>query len=119
MEKPQVIAMRRLGMTEEEIADILKTDKEIDQGAKHFELTADQKKTEKKMRQAERKVVDAYGKASTKAKKIDDDKVELINKIAATLTEGADSLEITNAQREINFTYNGKKYKIVLSAPRN
>jgi hypothetical protein len=119
MENPQIVAMRRLGMTEEEIADVLKTDKEIDQGAKHFELTADQKKTEKKMRQAERKVVDAYGKASTKVKKVDDDKVELIQKLAATLTQDAESLEITNAQREINFTYNGKKYKIVLSAPRN
>jgi hypothetical protein len=27
--------------------------------------------------------------------------------------------EMTNPEREINFTYNGRKFKIVLSAPRS
>lgn len=119
MENPQIVAMRRLGMTEEEIADILKTDKEIDQGAKYFELTAEQKKAEKKMRQAERKVVDAYGKASTKPKKMDEDKLSLIALLAKTVDTVGTDVEIINEQREITFNFHSKKYKIVLSAPRS
>ena len=81
-----------------------------------FSLTAEQKKAEKKMRQAERKVVDAYGKASTKPKKIDDDKLSLIALLAKTVDTVGTDVEIINEQREITFNFHSKKYKIVLSA---
>ena len=43
-QKEQVRAMRVLGMTDEEIADVLECDKRIDKGEKLFELTAEQEK---------------------------------------------------------------------------
>ena len=50
----QILAMKSLGFTDEEIKDVIECDKRIDRGEKLFELTEEQKKTEKKMRQAER-----------------------------------------------------------------
>jgi len=117
MENPQIVAMRKLGMTEEEIADVLKKDKEIDQGVKHFELTADQKQAEKKMRQAERTPT-VYNFSKREQKK-DDDKISLIALLAETVGTVGEDVEITNKQREIIFNFNSKKYKIVLSAPRS
>ena len=51
---PQVQAMRKCGMTEDEILDVLRTDKEIDQGAKLFELAEELKAGAKKARRADR-----------------------------------------------------------------
>ena len=45
---PQILAMQKVGMTEEEIADVLKCDKEIDRGAKLFELERIYKRGQKK-----------------------------------------------------------------------
>lgn len=117
MENPQIVAMRKLGMSEEEIADILKTDKEIDQGVKHFELTADQKKTEKKMRQAERKptVYQLDNTNGKRSKKSDNDKAHLLQLLA----EAVGATNITNPEREFEFVYNDRKFKVVLSAPRS
>lgn len=111
----QVKAMKQLGFTDEEIADVLECDKRIDEGEKLFELTSDQKQVEKKMRQAERKTAPNY-EFSKRERKADNDKQFLIQTIAASLPCEP---EIVNAEREIIFMYNGKKYKIILSAPRS
>ena len=50
----QVENLRKLGLTDTEIADVLATDKEIDQGVKHFELAEDLKPGAKKARRADR-----------------------------------------------------------------
>ena len=42
--KKQIEAMRKLGMTEDEIKQVLADDKRIDKGEKLFELTAEQTK---------------------------------------------------------------------------
>ena len=48
--KSQLEAMRKLGMTEEEIADVVKSDEAIDKGEKLFELTVEQEKASKQAR---------------------------------------------------------------------
>ena len=113
----QIKAMRELGFTEAEIKDVLECDKRIDRGEKLFELNADQKQTEKKMRQAERTKSPNY-QFTKRERKADNDKRHLMEIIQQSLSD-ATEIEITNPERELTFCYNGKKYKIVLSAPRS
>lgn len=113
----QIKAMRELGFTEAEIKDVLECDKRIDRGEKLFELNADQKQTEKKMRQAERTRSPNY-QFTKRERKADNDKRHLMEIIRQSLSN-ATEVEITNPERELTFCYNGKKYKIVLSAPRS
>lgn len=122
----QIEAMRKLGMTEEEIQEVLKTDREIDRGADPFPLTQEQEQVVKKARQADR-AVNAYGKEVKRERKVDNDKRFLIDTFVWALTTDteycgdivcAENINIINPEREIEFIFNGKKYKIVLSAPR-
>ena len=114
----QIIAMRKLGMSEEEIADILEADKRIDKGEKLFELSADQKQAEKKMRQADRKPT-VYD-FSKRERKPNDSKRAIISALVECAENLADngSVDVTNIEREFLFTANGVKYTVVLSAPR-
>ena len=125
----QIEAMKKLGMSDAEIAELLKADKEIDQGKNLFPLTKDQEKVSKEARSVGReptiyKLDNAEGKRSKKA---DNDKRFLIDAIVWLLTTDAENcgdnvhaknVEILNPERELTFTYNEKKYKITLSAPR-
>jgi hypothetical protein len=115
---PQIQAMRSLGMSEQEIAEVLEDDKRIDKGEKLFELTSEQKQAEKKMRQAPRKpTVYNFDKRERKA---NDSKRAIIAALVDCAKSLADDGEVnvTNIEREFLFTANGVKYKIVLSAPR-
>lgn len=123
----QVRSMRKLGMTEEEIANVLECDARIDKGEKLFEQDEAQKQASKEMRQTT--AVDAYGKKRTRERKANSDKQRLINVITHTLSTLMDSdsqctynvctdVKIVNPEREIEFIYNDIRYKIVLSAPR-
>ena len=126
-DSPQVQAMRKMGCTEEEIADMLKCDKEIDRGADLFPLAEELQAGAKKARRADR--TDTPKKAErTKAE--DKDKRRLIeyfrnaleNEVRVSETDFdcvATKVEIVNPEREFLFTYCGKKYKVVLSCPRN
>ena len=111
-------AMRKMGMSEEEIADVLESDKRIDRGEKLFELDPELEKGAKKARQADRKpTVYNFQKRERKA---NNDKRTIINALDEALCRIADQqTEITNAEREIIFHFNGVKYKVVLSAPRS
>lgn len=106
--------MDTLDITKEEAMQLLKDDDAIDHGAKLFELSADQKKVEKKMRQADRKPTVYQFK--TRTRKPNDDKREIINLLADVLKD--QEIEITNPERQIDFKWNGTKYRIILSAPR-
>lgn len=112
----QIRAMKALGFTDEEIKDVIECDKRIDRGEKLFELSEDQKKTEKKMRQADRTPTNYQ--FTKRERKADNDKRFLMEAIRQGLPDTAD-VEVTNPERELTFCYNGKKYKIVLSAPRS
>lgn len=122
----QVETMRKLGMSEEEIADVLESDKRIDRGEKLFELDPELEKGAKKARQADRKPT-TYN-FQKRERKANNDKRFLIDAIHWLLTTdleqigdnvNAQDVKIVNPEREILFTYNEKKYKIVLSAPRS
>lgn len=113
-DSPQVQAMRKMGCTEEEIADMLKCDKEIDRGADLFPLAEELQAGAKKARRADR--TDTPKKADrTRAE--DKDKRTLIY-LLSNVVRGFDDLEIVNPEREFLFTYCGRKYKVVLSCPR-
>ena len=114
----QIEAMRKLGMSEEEIADVLESDKRIDKGEKLFELDPELEKGAKKARQADRKPT-AYN-FQKRERKADTGKRDLISALVGAVAPLADGeVEVTNIEREFVFTVDGRKYKVVLSAPRS
>ena len=121
----QVERMRAQGYTEEEIEDMLKADREIDQGADLFPLDPELEKGAKKARRADR--TDTPKKAN-RERKPNDDKRFLIDALVWAVTTDieqagdnvlATDVEIVNTEREFLFTYNGTKYKVTLACPRS
>ena len=114
--------MENLDCDEETAKEIMETDKRIDKGEKLFELPEELEKGAKKARNAGN--CNGYTKTN-REKKVDEDKRELIYIIKNALTNPlcgnlpVENLEIANPEREMTFTHNGKKYKIVLSCPRS
>lgn len=124
---PQAERMRAQGYTEEEIEDMLKCDKEIDRGADLFPLSADLEKGAKKARRADR--TDTPKKA-VRERTPNVDRIRLVeflknaleNEINLSVTDTdyiGTTVEVVNPEREFLFTYNGTKYKVVLSCPRS
>lgn len=119
----QIQALKNLGLTDEEVAKVLADDEKIDKGVKLFELPKELEKGAKKARNAGN--CKGYTKPTNREKKVDEDKRELIYIIKNALTNPlcgnlpVENLEIANPEREMTFTHNGKKYKIVLSCPRS
>ena len=111
--------MKTLDLTEEEALQLIADDKAIDKGEKLFELSQEQKQTEKQMRQADR-AVNAYGKKVQRERKADNDKAHLMKLIETAIgyNPKCEQFTMTNAERECEFVFNGRKFKIVLSAPR-
>jgi hypothetical protein len=113
--------LRKMGLTDEEAKEVISADKAIDKGEKLFELTEEQKQAEKKYKNTHtRTVKTAYGQTQTKERKIDADKRMLIDALVEKLENYADSgtVDIINAEREIELVFHNRKFKIVLSAPR-
>lgn len=111
--------MKNLDLTEEEARQLMADDKRIDKGEKLFELTEEQKKAEKELRQTARKPT-VY-KFTKRERKADNEKQEIINLLISALAEGLQiqNIDIVNKEREFTFFSNDRKYKIVLSCPRN
>ena len=113
----QLEALMKLGLSETEAKQVLEDDKKIDRGEKMpFDLTKEQEKETKKYRQADRKPT-AY-KFTTRERKPNDAKREIIQILDEALTDIADNVTVTNIERQIDFVFNDVKYRIVLSAPR-
>lgn len=119
---PQVQAMRKMGFTDEEILDVLNADREIDRGAKLFELDSELEAGAKKARRADR-----TDTPKPRERKPNEDKRFLVGALVWAVTTDieqagdnvlATDVEIINPEREFLFTYNGTKYKVTLSAPR-
>lgn len=119
---PQVQAMQKAGFTDEEILDVLNADREIDRGAKLFELDSELEAGAKKARRADR-----TDTPKPRERKPNEDKRFLIGALVWAVTTDieqagdnvlATDVEIINPEREFLFTYNGIKYKVTLSAPR-
>ena len=112
----QMEALIKLGLSEAEARQVIEDDKRIDKGEDLFPLNAEQKSTEKKMRQADRKpTVYNFNKRERKS---DNDKRFLMDSVLWMLTTNATEINVINPEREIEFIYNNRKFKITLSAPR-
>ena len=112
-----------LGCSEEEALQTIEDDRKIDQGENAFDLDPELEKGSKKARQAPRK---ANSTPTKRERKADEDKRFLIALLTSALVnsdnEGFTELpqvEITNPERQIDFTFSGRKFRIVLSAPRS
>lgn len=109
--------MRALDCSRDEAMDVIRTDELIDHGKDPFPLTPEQKKQEKKMRQADRKKNTTYT-FSTRERKKNELKTDLIAEIAQFLTEKVENLAIPNAERMISFEKDGKKFELTLIQKR-
>lgn len=116
--KKKMLALKNLGLTDEEIIKVIEDDEKIDKGEKLFELPDELKEGAKKARMAGN--CKGYTKSQKKEKVIDEEKRKLVSALAETVENLADggAVEIPNPEHEITFTMNGKKYKIKLSCPR-
>lgn len=111
--------MTALAVSEEEAKNIIATDKLIDQGADPFPLTAEQKEVEKQMRRGHKALI-AY-KFQKRERKPNEAKRYLIDAIEEMLQYSdvqAEDVTIVNPERQIDFTFDGVRYRVVLSAPR-
>ena len=117
----QIEALRKLGLTEAEIQQVLADDKRIDRGENLFPLTAEQEKASKQARKADRAptVYKLDNKDGKRSKKEDADKATLMNALFTAILPICDSYEVANAEREFSFMYHNRKFKVVLSAPRS
>ena len=109
--------MKALGCTEEEALDIIQYDRLVDQGKPTpYDLTEEQKKVEKAMKNS-----DIHAKSEQRvAKPKENPKKEGIITAFAEFLEGfgAESVIITNKTREITFKIGEDDYKLALTATR-
>ena len=110
---------QRLNISVDEARQVQEDDKRIDRGEKLFELPPELEAGAKKARQTgTRKVAEVK-----RERKPDEDKRELIQYLESSLEDAYPDLDlgnitITNPEREMEFTYNGKKYRLTLACPR-
>ena len=106
-----------LDITPNEVLEMLADDERIDKGEKLFELNTEEQKASKKARQVARKPSE---KSSKREKKVDIDKELLIQVLVNALTNAEiTEYNVVNAERQIDFTFNDRKFRVVLSAPRS
>ena len=110
---------QRLNISVDEARQVQEDDKRIDRGEKLFELPPELEAGAKKARQTgTRKVTEVK-----RERKPDEDKRELIQYLESSLEDAYPDLDlgnitITNPEREMEFTYNGIKYRLTLMRPR-
>lgn len=111
--------MKSLDCTEEEALEMLADDDAIEHGAKLFELTDEQKKVSKAARSVDRRPVEAGAAKQKRERKADQTKRDLIADIRVLLEGlGAEDMEVTNIERQLDFRVEGRRFRVVLSAPR-
>lgn len=123
MEEKIAEMMKLLDLSRDEAIKLINEDKEIDRMTvkeAESDLTAKQKKAIKKIKGGAKsvKAVNAYGKTVTRERKADETKRELIKILQESLKEVSEDLEVSNVERQIDFSVKGRKFRIVLSAPR-
>lgn len=110
--------MQTLDISEQEALELIEDDEKIDKGEKLFELTDEQKANSKKARQTGTRTQTTPTK---RERKEDTDKRFLISILYKALADNTNDavVEITNSERQIDFEHNGRKFRVVLSAPRS
>jgi hypothetical protein len=110
--------MQGLKCSEEEAKEVYDADIAIDKGEKLFELTAEQKQAEKKMRATGTKKPTVYN-FNKRERKANLPKAEIISKVYEfILANIADTAEVTNKERQIAFSLNGENYEFTLVQKR-
>lgn len=111
--------MKLLDISEQEAREMIEADRRIDKGEKLFELTEEQKKVEKKMKNTQR-TVDAYGKARTRERKENPQKRMVIQLIAETLRNCGEcsNINVENIEKIITFSIGEDNFKIDLIKSR-
>ena len=113
----QLESLMKLGLSEAEAKEVLEADRKIDKGEKmSFDLTKEQEKETRAMRQADRKPF--VPKLDKRERKPNEAKREIIQVLDEALCDLVDDVTVTNPERQIDFIYNDVKYRIILSAPR-
>lgn len=111
--------MKTYELNREDAIKMIEDDAIIDAGGKcdwEEEPTAEQKKVMRKARLTDR-VVGTEKPKRTKAE--DTDKKELMTTLMNSVAEVADGgIVLKNPEREFEFNYHGRVFKITLSAPR-
>lgn len=106
--------MQTLNISEAEALEILAEDKEIDRGAKLYELPEDRKAGAKKARRAERKQATPV----KRERKVDETKKRILNLCRIPLEgAGAEVLEM-KTETEILFTFEDATYTLKLTKHR-
>lgn len=106
--------MKTLNITEAEARQMIADDEAIDHGADPFPLSAEQEKASKKARGTGTR---AYT-FTKRERKADNDKRFLIDLLERSLNGTVCKMTKTNPERQIDFVYNDRNFRIVLSAPR-
>lgn len=122
----QIAAMKKLGMSDDEIRDCLQADDDIEHGADLFALTKEQEEASKQARKmGHRKTPTVYKLDNTggkRSRKENPAKREIISEIFAFLNENASfevkNSEITNPERMIFFQSDAESYEITLTCKR-
>lgn len=119
----QIEAMRKLGMTDEEIAEMLADDEDIDKGVKkEWDLSDEEHKKAMKTANAteHKKPIKLEGKP--RPRKEDAVKRTIISGIFQFLCENQhfspQNVEITNPEQKVSFEFEGESYTISLTRHR-
>lgn len=112
--------MKNLDITREEAIDLLEYDRQIDDGAENLgKLSKEKEKASRQIRRIPRKPKIYTFDTSKRKKEEDPDKRYLLNLIFGALThENIKDLAVTIEERQIEFNFNDRKFRIALSAPR-
>ena len=112
----QIFAMRRLGMTEEEIEDVLRCDKEIDRGKRmDFDLDPETEKMAKKYANVGTRKTPT--KNEPKKRKENPTKAGIIQYLMECFQE-YDNVLMTNPERQIAFSCGENQYELTLVQKR-
>lgn len=117
MEEQIARIMASLGVDRAQAEEIYQADKAIDRGEPmSFDLDPEQAKNVRKYTQVARPVM---VESKPRPRKADEDKREIIDAIDEALCSLVDDVTVTNPERQIDFEYNGRKFRVVLSVPRS
>lgn len=114
-EKRILHLMEKLDLSRDEAISLINDDKAVDKMTSMRDINGDLTDEQKDASKKARRGTNAKPKSSKREKKIDPLKGEIMHKIITSL--GVD-VDVINAEREIEFVVDERKFKIVLSCPR-
>ena len=118
-EKEELIQknMRALGITRKEAEELVEDDEAVDKGEEMpWDLTPEQMKNARKIANATTRKTS--GTPTKRTKKENPDKQKIISMLAGALGAEIENVNVTNAERTIDFTFNDVKYTVSLTAHR-